>query len=197
MRFLLIIIMLILSSIISCNSCRVKKYFPEIINNPRCYSTFINQLYEQKSEIILHFPKTLKKEQKILGFSYLPGFLQGGAHIQLRLKVSEEDLNKLYEKYNKIKTKSFYGGTSSEHINRRDGMPTTSFYTNNNTETTKNLTFAEEIEKLTFPEDYEIMIFDEIIRKEESSGGFWNHGKSHGVVISKKRNEIIYFAQSW
>ena len=39
------------------------------------------------------------------------------------------------------------------------------------------------------------LIFDEV-RKEKPTGS-WNHGHSHGVAISKKRHEIVYWAEVW
>ena len=70
-------------------------------------------------------------------------------------------------------------------MNMEDGRPTTYFRTS-----TKNTR--------TFTEDYEIMIFDQISKKSNRpKDNYWNHAECHGVVISKEKNEIIYWAESW
>ncbi len=72
------------------------------------------------------------------------------------------------------------------HVNASpDGMPTTEFYTG-------------EVKHVEFPKDYELLVLDRLIpAKERANGLYWNHGKSHGVAISKQRNEIIYWAEFW
>jgi len=32
---------------------------------------------------------------------------------------------------------------------------------------------------------------------QKSGDAQWNHEESHGVAISKLRNEIVYWAQEW
>ena len=84
-----------------------------------------------------------------------------------------------------MKTKSFFGGYSGDHINMKEGMPTTDFHTSGSSDR-------------KFPKDFEVMIFDKILKKEDRPDEFyWNHGRSHGVAISKQRNEIVYWAEHW
>jgi hypothetical protein len=50
----------------------------------------------------------------------------------------------------------------------------------------------------SFPDDYEVMIFDSVLPESERPPGFyWNHGRGHGVAISTNRSEIVYWAESW
>ncbi|GAJ14113.1 unnamed protein product, partial [marine sediment metagenome] len=80
---------------------------------------------------------------------------------------------------------SFIGGDTNAHMNMKEGMPTTFFYTGGS-------------DNHEFPDDYEVMIFDNVLKEEDRpEGHYWNHGQSHGVAISKKRNEIVYWAESW
>jgi len=70
-------------------------------------------------------------------------------------------------------------------MNSKDGMPTTCFFTSDDGQR-------------EFPKDYEIMIFDKVFKDEDRPKGFyWNHGYCHGVAISRKRNEIVYWAECW
>lgn len=80
---------------------------------------------------------------------------------------------------------SFIGGDRHDHLSVSNGMPTTYFMTSGSDDD-------------SFPQDYEVMIFDPIYPESERPEGFyWNHGKSHGVAISTNRNEIVYWAESW
>ncbi|MFA5794584.1 MAG: hypothetical protein WC980_05895 [Candidatus Brocadiia bacterium] len=144
-------------------------------------------------ELLEHFPRKIPPDAKNVRFSYLPQFLQGGGHMQIRYTLPADRITELYGQFSKIKTKSFFGGNINIHMNMENGMPTTDFYTND----FGNLSPKERYQKMKFPDDYEIMIFDKIIKSSESVDGYWNHGESHGVVISKQRNEIIYWADFW
>jgi hypothetical protein len=132
--------------------------------------------------LVDHFPAGIPADASLKKFSHFPGFLQGGAHIQLRLRLPAEHIRKLYNEFVAQRTKSFFGGDSNRHMNEKEGMPTTFFMTGD----------ADE----SFPDDYEIMIFDRVLPDSERPPN-WNHGRSHGVVISTNRNEIIYWAESW
>ncbi len=130
------------------------------------------------NDLISHFPRPIPSDAKNVRFSFSPAFLQQGAHIQLRYSLDEKQIAELYDKFSSLKTKSFHGGSATDHANSGDGaMPTTSFYTSG----------SDEYE---FPDDYEIMVLDPIVESYN-----WNHPRSHGVAISKKRNEIIYWAE--
>ncbi len=134
-------------------------------------------------ELVGHFPVEIPPDASLKKFAHFPGFLQGGAHIQLRLRLPPERIRKLYKEFVAQRTKSFFGGDTNRHMNEKEGMPTTSFTT---------------ADTRSFPNDYEIMIFDRVLPDSERPPGFyWNHGRSHGVVISTNRNEIVYWAESW
>jgi hypothetical protein len=136
-------------------------------------------------ELVGHFPDPIPESASLTKFSHFPGFLQGGAHIQLRLALPSEQIQELYERFLQKRTKSFLGGNTNRHMNEKDGMPTTFFKTGDK-------------DQSSFPKDFEIMIFDPVLpESERPEGHYWNHGKSHGVAISTNRNEIVYWAESW
>lgn len=155
------------------------------VTNPRKYEHVLTKRWYYSDALISHFPSSIPNDAQNVRFSFRPAFLQGGAHIQLRYSASPEKIDELYERFSVQKTKSYYGGQSGEHMNMEGGMPTTIFYTSGS-------------ENFEFPDDYEIMILDRVLTQEERAAGYsWNHGKSHGVAISKESNEIVYWAESW
>lgn len=135
--------------------------------------------------LVGQFPAEIPADAVLARFSNFPGFMQGGGHIQLRLQLRADRIGQLHLGMAERKTKSFFGGHTSQHMNAKEGMPTTFFHTGD---------FSD----LSFPDDYEIMIFDKLLPESERSSGFyWNHGQSHGVAISPMRSEIVYWAEAW
>ncbi len=157
--------------------------FPYQTNNIADYSKVLNQW---NSNIVHHFPKSIPKSATLKKLSCSIHHLSKGGiqgHLQLRLQLSTEEIKQFYAQFSGKKTKSFFGGDTNSHVKQKEGMPTTYFYT---------------ADLRPFFNDYEIMIFDKITPDTERTEGFrWNHGTSHGVAISKKRNEIVYWAEAW
>jgi hypothetical protein len=151
------------------------------------YKQLVNP--DSRNGLLGHFPEHVPKDATEVRFYYAPGTLQAGTVYQIRMRLPLSRIEELHEMFSKKKTKSFWGGALIEHMNGKNGMPTTRFYTNRN---------KDDSESLVFPTDYEIMIFDRLLPESERPPGFyWNHGESHGVAISKKRNEIVYWAEAW
>lgn len=155
------------------------------VTDVREYQTILTQHWDSWTDLARHFPRPIPSDAKDVRFSYVPAFLQGGAHVQLRYHAAPATISELYTRFSGKTTKSFTGGDTTVHMNMKDGMPTTFFYTSGSA-------------NREFPDDYEVMAFDDVLKEKERPPGFyWNHGHSHGVAISKKRNEIIYWAESW
>ena len=113
--------------------------------------------------------------------SAFPGFLQGGARFQLRLTLPAADVSKIYEDATRI-AKDFYdrGGIYKSTNSKKGGLPGTNFYT------------SDDKHQTDFPEDYRVFV----IAAQSPGGNTWEHLKSYGVVVSKQRNEVIYFAEN-
>jgi hypothetical protein len=146
------------------------------------YDEILDEYWKFNDELVSHFPRPIPSDAKDVRFSFLPGFLQGGAHVQLRYSVPASAISELYDRFSKTKTKSFTGGTWSDYINMKGGMPTPYYHTSGS-------------DNHDFPKDFEIMVFDEV--PKEGDIPTWNHGESHGVAISRENNVIVYWAESW
>ena len=155
------------------------------VTDIREYDDILEDYWKFNEKLVSHFPRPIPSDAKDVSFSFIPAFLQGGAHIQIRYSTPANVTSELYDRFSQTKTKSFMGGDTNDHMNMQEGMPTTFFYTSGSN-------------KREFPKDFEIMIFDEVLKEEDRPDRhFWNHGQSHGVAISKKRNAIVYWAESW
>ncbi len=156
------------------------------VTNIKKYERILNEYWTEEHMgcrgMVSHFPRPIPKGAKNVAFSFQPSFMSA-AHIQLRYSSDRKTIGALYKEFSQSKTKSFFGGNTNDHMNVEEGMPTTVFYTSRSGDN-------------RFPDDYEIMIFDEVL-KERPEGFYWNHRRSHGVAISRKRNEIVYWAECW
>ena len=154
-------------------------WFPRVTHSLRKYPS-LRAKWDQ--ELIAHFPQTIPKYASLKKFSHyrMPG--RGLAHIQLRLVLPPNEIEKLCARFAKERTKSFFGGDWSSHQSEKDGMYTTYFNTG-------------EADQRSFPDDYEIMVLDKAMSEEDRLA--LDHGHSHGVAISKRRNEVIYWAKVW
>jgi len=178
----LLIVTCLIAAVIAVLYIRV---FPREIKSVRKYRELKTKLWHEP-DLIEHFPEDIAPNATNSKLSYYPGFLQGGAHFQVRYQLPSHQIEELYVMFKGKGTKIFVGGNTNIHMNEENGMPTTSFYTSD----------VDGYEGTFFPDDYEIMILDEI-PPEVPEGHSWNHGRSHGVAISKTKNEIIYWAELW
>jgi hypothetical protein len=152
---------------------------PRIETNPKKYRSLLAE-WAARGPLVSHFPNPLPPAASNVKLSAFPGLFQGGAWLQVRLTLPPADVAKAFDSASKS-AKDFYdGGGFFESTNaKKGGLPGTAFHTSG-------------IQGADFPADYRIFVF-----AAEDHGNQWNHGNSRGIVVSKKRNEIIYFAESW
>lgn len=133
--------------------------------------------------LIAHFPKPLPATASNVKISSFPGLLHGGGHFQVRMTLPAAEVSKVYDDASKT-AKDFYdGGTKFTSVNSKtNGLPGTTFHTSDSQKYTE------------FPEDYRIFVF-----AAQTGGGIppWQSGTCYGVVVSKQRNEVIYYAENW
>jgi hypothetical protein len=171
----------------ACIVTAVEFYFNTIapVTNVERYEKILSDRWRSEEQLVRHFPRSIPADAQDVRFYFCPEFMQGGKAIQLCCRLPENSISALYDHFSQMKTKSFFGGEINKHMNMKEGMPTTAFYTSGS--------HTQE-----FPADYEIMIFDKVLKEEDRPPGhYWNHGQTHGVAISKKNNEIVYWAESW
>lgn len=153
----------------------------EGISNPGKYNGIVEKCRNADKEFFGHFPDKIPSNASNVRFHFLPKFLQGGGHLQIRYSLPPEEIEKFHSKFEKLKSCSVFGGDINSTLNDEKLMRITDFYTSGD-------------KSQTFPKDYEIMVLDPFVSKSKRN---WNHGQAHGVAISKKKNEIVYWAELW
>ena len=154
--------------------------FGPIIDIAR-YNAVVDDYWSFNKDLVSQFPRPIPADAKNVHFYFRPHFLTGGSCVQLRCTLPPDEISGLYDRFAKISTRSFYGGNIIENNETESGQYTTDFYTGDTPD-------------LIFPKDYEIMAFDPPVKKDPEDS---KDNVSHGVAISKRRNEIVYWAEAW
>ena len=133
-------------------------------------------------ELVKHFPAVIPSDAANTHFIYYSGQLQGGSFLQLKMKLSQTKIKKLLAQYRHQSQRKYRGGNTNDHLNQKNGLPTTFFHTSDR-------------ETDSFPVSYEILVLGAHDRGNSSFK--WNHGDSYGVAIDKYASEIVYWAEVW
>ncbi len=133
-------------------------------------------------ELVGHFPSRIPKHATDVRMDYYPGFLQGGASFQLRVKLPKDEVAAIQRDVAKTATHAFQGGDTNDHRNLPDGVPTTFYYTSGS-------------DDHTFPVSFMIYVLTSTPRGSEDMP--WNHGNSAGMAISGTTGVVVYWCTSW
>jgi len=136
------------------------------ISNIRKYEKILNEWKQFAPDLVSHFPERIPPDAKSIDFYFMPGFLQADSEIQLRFKTTHKKIEEYYDRFSKFATKTF-----------RD-RPFVHFKPHQK--------FGEVVE---LGKDFETFQF------EKDPNHIPEHGKEHGVIISREKNEIIFWAE--
>lgn len=163
--------------IVAIVGCSIQE--PRVETSPTKYAALATEW--TPTGLVAHFPNPLPPAASNLKLSAFPGFMQGGAWFQVRFSLPADEVSKVYDDAAKA-AKDFYdGGDRVKAVNsKKGGLAGTSFHTS-------------EDKQADFPDDYRVFVFD----AESFGDNSWNHGRSHGVVVSRQRNDVIYYAERW
>lgn len=135
------------------------------------------------SGLVEHFPEQIPATATRGWFSAFPGFLQGGAHMQLRLRLPAAEVLSI-EQQAALNAKRIYpgGGNFLTHVNRDrvNGLATTHFHT------------SDPNQNGEFPSHYTLYVL-----YTRTTGASWNHGETTGIAISQLANEVIYWVEDF
>ncbi|MEM7726865.1 MAG: hypothetical protein AAF208_10905 [Cyanobacteria bacterium P01_A01_bin.45] len=145
------------------------------------YQEIRHQIWSNQNSIS-HFPLEIPQTATNIRLMYHPGFMENVKFLQVRFRLPKQKVNELLAKYQEVSHYKYQGGNTNEHMNQKNGVPTTFFYTGN-------------YEANSFPPTYEILVLG---ANNRGKPGFeWNHGNSYGVAIDKYESEIVYWAEAW
>ena len=155
---------------------------PNVDTSARRYPALLSEW--KPLGLVDHFPDPLPPSASRIRFSSFPGFLQGGAWIQVRMELPEREVKNIFDDAAEHARQHHDGGNSMTLLNERpDGLCSASFHTSDSNES-------------AFPADYRVFIFDAKPYRPGSESA-WNHGTSKGIAVSLQRKEVVYWAERW
>jgi len=131
-----------------------------------------------------HFPVSVPDQATNVRVSYFPGFLQGGAHLQLRVKFPPDRIAAEQSRLSDSAIAKIVEGEVFPLVANIDyiqSMPSPPFYT------------VDQDASLIFPDDYTIYV----LSARHGNSYPWNHGLTKGIAISRTRRELVYWVESW
>ena len=155
---------------------------PREVTRVSRYAEIRLQLW-RRPELIEHFPEMIPPEAEEPRLVFYPGLAQAGAYFQLAMKLPANKVSRLRDEFTALDSLTFRGGDTNDHMNAERSAPTTFYYTSGTGEH-------------SFPDDFELYVLDEV-PDEWPEGHYFNHGESHGVAVSTKRNTVVYWAEAW
>jgi len=156
--------------------------FPDETTNVGSYASTLNQW--SGSGLVSHFPVSVPPQALKVRFAAYPGFLQGGAYIQVRMQLPASDIRVIEDQLKKSATHVYAGGGFYDDYNKdqMNNWPTTTFRTSDN----PKITFE-------FPTHYTLYV----LSAKDRSGGAWIHGETSGAAVSTTIGEVVFWADSW
>lgn len=149
---------------------------------------YADYLEEWSRYLVAHFPARPGEAGADPVVSYFPGFLQGGAHLQLRVRVSPEAARQaemtLSERAIRVVDPAVPATLdAAEPRSAVDDAPLPPFYA------------GETDSGRTFPRHFRLFY---LVAQPGTTDGFpWNHGRTAGVAVSVQPPEIVYWAERW
>ncbi len=73
------------------------------------YESILKEWKEFAPDTVSHFPEVIPPDAQNVEFYYVPAFLQSENYIELRYRTMPENIENLYERFSKLKTRYYYG----------------------------------------------------------------------------------------
>ena len=150
------------------------------VRDPSRYEDVLTKKWGDLANLVDQFPRQIPASATNVHFFFHPGFLMDGSEIQLRCALPPDEIADQYNHFSKLAS-LFFGGDAPGTNGSVLKVPNVEFYT-------------ADPPSNEFPNDYVIMVLDPIVDQHASDS---DHGSSHGVAISKQRNEIVYWTETW
>lgn len=137
--------------------------------------------------LVKHFPKPTDPLPVDASVSYFAGFLQGGAHLHLRLDVSADEalVHEAQASTRAIEIATLADDGDGQRALQAgpEPAPEPPYY------------FGSAQGNLSFPKRFTLYYF---VAQPGTTDGFpWNHGKTAGMGISRQPPEVVYWAERW
>jgi hypothetical protein len=141
----------------------------------------------EDSLLVKHFPIEIPVDAKNVDLYYLPGFMQGGTFLQLRMQLSPEKIKRIEAEFlEKAKRKYIPGAENHSPTEENSPIGTKVEYNY------KSYTGGSNGEN--FPSNYELLVLEDTRGAPKYD---WNHSDIYGVAIDPSTSEVVYWLEDW
>jgi hypothetical protein len=141
----------------------------------------------EDSLLVKHFPIDIPADAKNVDLYYLPGFMQGGTFLQLRMQLSPEKIKTIETDFLKSAKRKYIPGAKNnspiEEVSPT-GMKVEYNY--------KSYTGGSN--GGNFPSNYKLLVLEDTRGAPKYD---WNHSDIYGVAIDPATSEVVYWLEDW
>jgi hypothetical protein len=141
----------------------------------------------ENSLTVKHFPLKIPATAKNVRLYYLPGFLQGGTMLELRMKLAPEQIKIIEAEFFK-QAKRKYIPAAKNNSPTKENSPTGMNVEYNYKSYTGVLNGAN------FPSNYKLLVLEDTRGAPKYD---WNHSDTYGVAIDPANSEVVYWLEDW
>jgi hypothetical protein len=155
------------------------------ITDPAQYGKVLAKF--ENSLTVKHFPSKIPSDAKNVRLYYLPGFLQGGTFLELRMQLSPERIKIIEAEFLKKAKRKYIPGSKSNSPtveNSPTGMKIEYNYKS----------YTGGLNGKDFPSNYKLLVLEDTRGAPKYD---WNHSDVYGVAIDLATTEIVYWLEDW
>jgi hypothetical protein len=141
----------------------------------------------EDSLLVKHFPIDIPADAKNVDLYYLPGFMQGGTFLQLRMQLSPEKIKTIETDFLKSAKRKYIPGAKNNSPVEEDsptGMKVEYNYKS----------YTGESNGGNFPSNYKLLVLEDTRGAPKYD---WNHSDIYGVAIDPATSEVVYWLEDW
>lgn len=146
----------------------------------------VRHSFDPEATLVRHFPPEIPPEARNVRLYFVPGFLQGAAVLQLRMKLPPAQVQKIQARFRKTAKFKYIPGDKDNSLHPEtspQGVVISHEY----------IFHTGESRDRPFPKNYELLVI------EDTSGAptyNWKHPNLAGVAIDLVTSEVVYWAES-
>lgn len=155
------------------------------VTDPKQYHRTLNDYWRSGApDLVEHFPECIPADAQNVHFLFTPRFLMGGARLYLLYQTSSEEIQRIRSVAEKLRNAgcNLLGSTA--------GIPEIN-------EFPKPIDPSGPTLGNDLPADFNLYFFDATFPEMRLEEWCWNHGRTHGIAIHEKSQQVLFWADYW
>jgi hypothetical protein len=141
----------------------------------------------ENSLTVKHFPSKIPADAQDVSLYYLPGFLQGATLLQLRMKLSPEQIKSIEAEFIKQAKRKYIPGAKDNSPTEEDSPTGLKVEYNYKS-------YIGSLNGENFPSNYKLLVLEDTRGAPKYD---WKHSDVYGVAIDRSTSEVVYWLEDW